>query len=1273
MDLVVRMGTAALQIALLSLILFAPGATAPRGGAAKGGETDLAFTSLCESEGDAVGGQRARWLIDRDDHHGGTIRDIFVDADETTWAATESGLVRYDGYEWATFAREHGAKDIAFGCVLARRNGTIVVGSLSNVLSFDPKNERFTPLLPRNPMMTWDCRRLAETRGGDLWVATSHGALRLAADGSRTLFGESNRCRLIDAETTGIRTCPIPDNLLDEETVSHGTGALTIDIENRNVVCEVFAGSAAEAAGIAIGDAIHVSPAPGFQAERIGYQFVTAHTDGRTTTRIERERPFEVLRRHASVIDILVDRGGSLWISYESRILRLPLDAVGGPNLNAGTIVVQAASPHLPPKYRLRPSSHHGAVWALASANVRSRPYLFSLDGDPLTDVAARLALDRVRGVEDIAELDDGTMLCTAKGGIFSLRDGDAEWQRLAIENTTRARVLSVDGATVFGLLPRRHCLVRLEPIGVVETTIDARSLSTIAADGTRWFRDRARNFVAREKGASVPTTYPDPFGGTDSSPPVWIAHSKDLAWAIGGREGRTLAAIGRQASRRELDVHVSRRTAESLQVDEGGDAWLGPAGKEGRTLFRFRCSKSDVTAIESEAFRLPESGTEAVWTIFLCRGEPRCVQDASIHDVRVARSPDGAPEPSFVRSGSLPAMDGAALSIVAVGGELWVSSSLGEIVRVVRTDSDTDLFEQNDSRTVRLRLDQKQRTRLARGADGSLWAVNSNGALRFDHGVWRSVARFERPLTDARIHAASWHEAIITGRIADSQLPARVTVRCDPLVPSTRIRSELLPASAKSVDSTYGIEPTNQVVRKIHFDARIPWRPHVVAEEYQHRINHGTWSVWSAEDALELPVSGGASHELVVEVRSRIDADTVEREPARYAIRLGTRPGTLISLTLAVVALLGVALAGWASTRTSTSDIGADDFDITQDDAAAALEHDSRNLRTFVAGRLLEHTERASTGAVERCGRNLIGQLHDINRDPRVVDVGEVVREVLGPLTVLVGKEFDFEIAVPDRPADIVIARSELVQILMNLVLNACDAMPFGGKISVQCRVVPSEHSGDSIVLEISDTGTGMDATTLANCFEKRFTTKGEPAHAGRGLATVRKIVDSHGGSISVESELGRGTTFAIRYPVASQAALSATRPARKLADKRILVCDDDPRLSELVGRGLRRLGVHVTTASASSHVIRLVNDSANEFAAIILDVQLDGVSGIDIARRFRRDGISTPIVLISGHDTALLREHARGLTSVALLEKPFFITALAHRLLELTSETEA
>ncbi|MCA8971671.1 MAG: response regulator [Planctomycetes bacterium] len=1260
MVLVVRMGTAALQVALLFLILFAPGATAPRGGASNARETILAFTSLCQSDRVPHTGEEARWNIDLNDDHGGAIRDIFIDADETTWAATEQGLVRYDGYTWATYAREHGAKDIAFGCVLARRDGTIVVGSLSNVLSFDPKTERFTPLLPRTPMMTWDCRRLAETRSGDLWVATSHGALRLAADGSRTLFGESNRCRLIDAETTGIRTYPIPESLLDEETVTTGTGALTIDIEDRNVVCEVIAGSAAEAAGIGIGDAIHVSPAPGLQAERIGYQFVTAHTDGRTTTSIERERPFEVLRRHASVIDVLVDRGGSLWISYESRILRLPLDAEGVPALDAGTIVVRAASPHLPPKYRLRPSSHHGAVWALASSNVRSHPYLLSLEGSPLTDVTARLALDTLRGVEDIAELDDGTVLCTAKGGIFSLRSGEAEWQRLAVEKTTRARLRCTDGATVFGILPRRHGLLRLDRIGVIERRIDAHTMSTIAADGTRWFRDRAGNFVARAKGASVPSTYPDPFGGLGTSPPVWIAHSKDLAWALGGREGRTLAAIGPQTSQRELDVRVPRRTAESLQVDEVGDAWLGPAGKEGRTLFRFRCGKQGVPAIESEAFRLPESGTEAVWAVFLSHGEPRCVQDASIHDLRVARSPDAVPEPSFVRTGSLPPMHGATLSIVPVGNELWVSSSLGEIVRVVRSDTDTDLFDHRDSPTVRLELDQKERTRLAQGADGSLWAVNRNGALRFDHGIWRPVARFERPLDDARIHAASWHEAIITGRIADSQLPAQVTLRFDSLIPSTRIRSE-------SVSSN--------TIHKIRFDTRTRWRPHVVAEEYQHRINEGTWSVWSSEDGLELSTTNETSDELVVEVRSRIGTDTVEREPARYAIQLGTRPRALISLTLAIVALLGIALAGWASTRTASppshdADTGV--FAIHQGDAAAALEHDSRNLRTFVAGRLLEHTERASTAAVERCGRNLIGQLHDIHHETRIVDVGEVVREVIGPLTVLVGSEFDFEIALPERPTEIVIARSELVQILMNLVLNGCDAMPFGGKIAVLCRVDSSRESGDSIVLEISDTGTGMDATTLGNCFEERFTTKSGTAHAGRGLATVRKIVDNHGGSICVESELGKGTTFVITYPAASHASLAGTRPVRALADKRILVCDDDPRLSELVGRGLRRLGVHVTTASASAHVIRLVHESSSGFDAIILDVHLDGVSGIDIARRFRRDGISTPILLISGHDTALLREHARGLTAVAFLEKPFFITALAHRLLELTSEME-
>ncbi len=231
---------------------------------------------------------------------------------------------------------------------------------------------------------------------------------------------------------------------------------------------------------------------------------------------------------------------------------------------------------------------------------------------------------------------------------------------------------------------------------------------------------------------------------------------------------------------------------------------------------------------------------------------------------------------------------------------------------------------------------------------------------------------------------------------------------------------------------------------------------------------------------------------------------------------------------------------------------------------------------------------------------------------------------------------------------------RSQLQQVLLNLLLNAIDAVSSAeaGQRRVSLRARASERGA---IVEVSDTGPGMDRATLARAFEPFFTTK--PGGMGLGLSISRTIVASHGGTLSVESTTGAGATFRLELPAAARGndAITVKKVAARNADTRasVFVIDDDPSMRRALERQLRSAGYVVETFASADDFLERPGDS--NAACIVSDVRMPGTNGLDLQSSLAHAKRALPIVFISGHADVPTTVHALKSGAVDFLAKPF------------------
>jgi two-component system, cell cycle sensor histidine kinase and response regulator CckA len=277
-------------------------------------------------------------------------------------------------------------------------------------------------------------------------------------------------------------------------------------------------------------------------------------------------------------------------------------------------------------------------------------------------------------------------------------------------------------------------------------------------------------------------------------------------------------------------------------------------------------------------------------------------------------------------------------------------------------------------------------------------------------------------------------------------------------------------------------------------------------------------------------------------------------------------------------------------------------------------------------------------------------------------LDLVEVVHELSRMLRALLPATIAFSES-PERggpPIEVLADRGQLEQVIMNLTVNARDAMPAGGTLSVDVRTETTPETMATAVLEVRDTGIGMSSDVQAHVFEPFFTTKEPGQGTGLGLATVYGIVRQHAGSIEIASAVGAGTTVTVRLPMAAPgAALVVDETERMQRDHsgRVLVVEDEMQVREVAARFLRRAGYEVLTAADAGTALELLT-SAGSFDLVLTDSAMPGMRGEDLATEIAQVEPGLPVLLMSGY-----RDPARPPTSsavVAFIQKPFTMPVL-------------
>lgn len=367
-----------------------------------------------------------------------------------------------------------------------------------------------------------------------------------------------------------------------------------------------------------------------------------------------------------------------------------------------------------------------------------------------------------------------------------------------------------------------------------------------------------------------------------------------------------------------------------------------------------------------------------------------------------------------------------------------------------------------------------------------------------------------------------------------------------------------------------------------------------------------------------------------------------------------------------------------------------------------AGIAHDLNNvLAALHAGtaflQQLDATTQLGDARVRECLRDLAlatSQGAELTRGIlRIVRGKRSAREAvdLGDLVLEVGRilrhTIDHSIQVETQVVPDVVVHgnhSELQQVLLNLCLNARDAMPQGGQLRVSVRLAtPPPELGlgsnrQAALLEVSDSGTGIDPETQARIFEPFFTTKREGAGFGIGLSTVRDLVKLHGGRITLETARQRGSTFRLYFPAVEVQSFATTGERAPAADGpfradkpiTILLVDDEQLLRRSFGRLLRQHGFQVTEAAGGSEALTLYAAARHDL--VILDLDMPGMSGEATQLELLRRSPDARIMFASGHADPLREQIVRERGARAFLQKPYEIDVLVSTIHQVMRQPE-
>jgi len=316
----------------------------------------------------------------------------------------------------------------------------------------------------------------------------------------------------------------------------------------------------------------------------------------------------------------------------------------------------------------------------------------------------------------------------------------------------------------------------------------------------------------------------------------------------------------------------------------------------------------------------------------------------------------------------------------------------------------------------------------------------------------------------------------------------------------------------------------------------------------------------------------------------------------------------------------------------------------------------------------------------------NLTRQLLSFSRkhvfSPQVLDLNDLVNQMSEMLLGLLREEMELEVKLHPDAGCISADPGQIEQVIMNLVVNARDAMPKGGKLTLKTEHMDSKSIrttrhypiplGDYVMLAVTDTGIGMDAETQSRIFEPFFTTKAKDEGTGLGLSVVYNIVRGAGGQVRVSSEPGKGTTLEVFLPrVAAQPQSAPTRSPASTSrggTETILVAEDQPDLRWMICQFLQELGYSVIEAKDGEDAIALAEQYRAPIDVLLTDVVMPHVRGPEVARRLIANRRDMKVVFMSGYTEGEfgLGDNDRPAPEIPILQKPFELDSLALKVRE-------
>jgi CheY-like chemotaxis protein len=355
----------------------------------------------------------------------------------------------------------------------------------------------------------------------------------------------------------------------------------------------------------------------------------------------------------------------------------------------------------------------------------------------------------------------------------------------------------------------------------------------------------------------------------------------------------------------------------------------------------------------------------------------------------------------------------------------------------------------------------------------------------------------------------------------------------------------------------------------------------------------------------------------------------------------------------------------------------------------AGGIAHDFNNLLAIINGyaefcqqgtpapAVLQKSLREIHRAAQRAS-GLVRQILTFSRKAEVrfapVDLNQLVRDIVAMLSETFPRTVTFNLALEERLPPLLADQNQLQQIILNLCVNARDAMPGGGVITLRtfpqsgaALALPgADASRDYACLQAGDTGTGMTPEVRARIFEPFFTTKPGNQGTGLGLAVVYGIVVAHHGCIEVDSTLGVGSTFNVYLPLAAETPVLTSAPARGEfpgGDESLLIVDDEASLRALLSAALNGKGYRTTAAASGLEAIELVSNSSLTFDAVLLDINMPGATGLEVFKVIRLCRPGLPVLVISGHITPEIRAEFQKLGQHDFIQKPYTLDEVGRR----------